>query len=213
MYRDRLVVLPNAIADRPPVDRVEARERLGIDTTSPVIGWVGRLSPEKRPQHFLDALRQLDRTTSCHALVVGDGPLAPALRDRVQASGLGDRVRFAGSVPDAGALMAAFDLLVLSSATEGTPMTVLEAMQAGVPVVSTAVGGVPAMLGEDAGWLVPPDDVAALADAMRHALGDAAERARRRALARQRLRERFSVATWAMQHERLYGATCPSCPR
>jgi glycosyltransferase involved in cell wall biosynthesis len=208
--RDRLVVLPNAIADRAPLHRTAARERLGIGTAQCVIGWVGRLSPEKRPEHFVEAFRMLDHAGDCRALIVGDGPLAPSLRARLQAASLHERVRLAGSVPDAGALMSAFDLLVLSSSTEGTPMTVLEAMRAGAPVVSTAVGGVPAMLAGDAGWLVPPDSAAALAAAMRDALGDATERARRSERACHRLHEQFSVATWALQHERLYAGDVPA---
>jgi glycosyltransferase involved in cell wall biosynthesis len=134
------------------------------------------------------------------------------VRERVHAAGLSERVHLPGLIPDAGALFPAFDLFVLSSSTEGTPMTLLEAMQAGVPVVATAVGGVPDVLRDDAGWLVPPGDVTAFARAMQEALLDAVARVRRSAAAQATVRSRFSEPSWIARHLQLYAEVTSSVP-
>jgi glycosyltransferase involved in cell wall biosynthesis len=109
-----------------------------------------------------------------------------------------------GAHADAARLFSAFDALVISSRTEGTPMIVLEAAVAGIPVVSTSVGGVPDLLEDGAGWLVPPGDRDALAQAIRAALDDPTERGLRGA----RLRARFAPAAsdndWVDQYLDLY---------
>jgi glycosyltransferase involved in cell wall biosynthesis len=108
-------------------------------------------------------------------------------------------------VPDAARLLAAFDVLVLSSRTEGTPMILLEAMAAGVPVVSFAVGGVPNVLSDTTGWLVPPGDLAALQEAVRQALQSEPSAASRAAAARRRVAERFGLEAWLDRVEQIYG--------
>src|SRR5690606_16327163 len=105
--------------------------------------------------------------------MVGDGPLRAACIDEARRLGLGDRILFAGSVPDAASLFQAFDALLLSSSTEGTPMAILEAAVAGVPVVSTAVGGVPVLLGPGSPTLVPYGDPERLGEAVGAVLIDA----------------------------------------
>ncbi len=201
----RALLLSNAIPDRELADRAAARQRLGRPEDGPVIGWVGRLSNEKRPLHFLEALA-LARLPEAHAVIVGDGPLLEQARARAEALGLADRVTITGAVAEAGALFRAFDLFVISSSTEGTPMTVLEAMRAGVPVVSTAVGGVPAMLADECGWLVPADSAAALAESLHAALRHPSERARRAARARAAIAQRYSHAAWIAGHLAAYRA-------
>src|SRR6185503_10335621 len=141
---DRIRLMPNAWSGEAPLPREVAREKLGLPQNGWIIGWVGRLSGEKGPDVMLRAFRRLP--PEAQLSVVGDGPLRTSLEGEARAENLGDRVRWHGSVPDAGRLMTAFDAVALSSRTEGTPMTVLEAMAAGVPVVATSVGGVPDLL-------------------------------------------------------------------
>src|SRR5690606_37435435 len=130
-----------------------------------VVGWMGRLSKEKDPVSFVRAFAAM-RQAGERACIVGDGPERAATEAAAATLGVSDGIQFTGALPDAGKLLAAFDALVLSSRTEGTPMVILEAAQAGTPVVSTPVGGVPALLRDDGGWLAEFTDAAALATAI-----------------------------------------------
>ena len=128
-----------------PLTRTEARRVLGLPEDGPIVGWVGRLSPEKGPDVLLRAMTLIG-VPQAHVSYLGDGPARVALeaqeREMVAQESLdSDRVRFHGTVPNAGRLLKAFDVLVLSSRTEGTPMVLFEAMDAEVPVVTTRVGG------------------------------------------------------------------------
>lgn len=162
--RSRVHLIPNAWAAETPLPRNEARRRLGLPETGRVVGWVGRLSAEKAPDL---AVRAFARVEGPAVLVfLGDGPErapAEALAGELNVS---ERVRWLGNVPGAGRLLAAFDLLVLSSRTEGTPMVLFEAMAACVPVVATGVGGVPAALARGGGEVVEPESPGALAGAI-----------------------------------------------
>ena len=195
--------LPSAWSGRRPrFDRVEARVILGLPATGPVLGWAGRLSHEKGPDVILRALAMMPEPRPVLAML-GTGRLGPELENLAAGLGIADRVRWLGAVPGAADLFPAFDLLVLSSRTEGTPMVVLEAMAAMVPVVATRVGGVPDMIDGGAGVLVPADHPPALARALVATLADpeAAQLAR---TAFERLETRFSPARWLAAQERIY---------
>jgi glycosyltransferase involved in cell wall biosynthesis len=196
------------IVNAPPrpqlLARDEARRMLALPAGhSPVIGWIGRAGHEKGLDTFIEAVRLLD-DPSVHTVVIGDGPELGAARQRCAESGIAARITFAGALPNASRYLSALDLLVLSSRTEGTPMNVLEAIVAGVPVVGTAVGGVPDLLNDGAGWLTPPENPAALAAAMRDALTNPAERATRAARATIRLDAPARAAAWLDAHRALY---------
>lgn len=204
---DRVHLLRNAWErDEPLLGREEARARLGIPGDAFVVGWVGRLSREKGPDVFLEAVRRLvRRDPDTAASMVGEGARRPDLEARVRGTGIEDRVTFHGRVPAAAALFRAFDVFVLSSRTEGTPISLLEAADAEVPVVATRVGGVPDVVrhGREA-LLVPPEDPGALADAVgrvRRAPGAARDRARR---ARARIEREFAPGPWLDRYEELY---------
>lgn len=127
---------------------------------------VGRLIPLKRINRLIGLIGQLD---GVGLVIIGDGPERQRLEGLARALGVQDRVHFAGQKhqEEALAVMAACDVLVLNSTHEGFPHVILEAMGLGLPVVATAVGGVPEMLrdGEN-GRLVPPSDDKALLDAL-----------------------------------------------
>lgn len=179
-------LVPNAadgvLADGPLV----ADARPGV----PTLGVVARLSREKGVDVFLDAAADLPG--DWRLVVIGDGPD----RARLEAHPAASRVRFEGYRADARERMRDLTALVVPSRTEGLPVTVLEAMGQGVPVVAAAVGGIPDALGGDppAGWLVAPEDPAALAAAIREAVEQAPEAVARARRARERFVDRYTLS-------------------
>jgi glycosyltransferase involved in cell wall biosynthesis len=201
---EKLEVIQNAFL--PPLtlaSRAEARGKLGLDHSSWVLGYVGRLSREKGADVLLDAMARLpDR--EARAVFIGDGPEAESLRSRAQSLGLSHRIFWAGMVDGAGALFPAFDAFVLSSRTEGTPIALFEAMGAAVPLVVTGVGGVPDVVSPVEALIVASEAPAKLAEAIssvRQWPEAAVVRARH---ASDRLRVHFSVERWVEQYDRVY---------
>ena len=173
---DRITVQHNGVDGQRFVvrDRVAARRQLGIAEHGPHICFVGNLVAEKGPDVLIEAFGGSDRGALKDARVtfVGDGSLREPLIARATALGISDRVSFVGRrPPDEVALrISAADVLCLSSRREGCPNVVLEALASGRPVVATAVGGVPELVTDANGLMVPPDDPLALAAALAAAL-------------------------------------------
>jgi glycosyltransferase involved in cell wall biosynthesis len=200
----RLHFIRNGVAGGSvPLPGAEARKRLSLPAEGAVLGWVGRLSDEKDPLLAIEAFAQLGGAAATLCMI-GDGPLREACAARAQELGVAARVVLSGPQPDAAPLISAFDVLVLSSRTEGTPMVVLEAATAGVPVVATAVGGVPDLLGSAGGWLTPPGDAAALSGALAAALAEPEERSRRGAALRAAVDARAAGDDWIERYLELY---------
>lgn len=202
--RDKLIHnIPNAIdARRQLIPRSHARATLGASSDEFVIGWVGRMSQEKGLDVLVEALKHTKQPFK--TIFVGDGPDRRMLQDTIARLGLEPCVRWAGVVPDAASLFAAFDVFVLSSRTEGVPIVLLEAMRANVPIVATRVGGVPDMLDDTEALLVPSDQPHALANAIA-AVRDDVEAARARAQAAQtRLARDFAVEPWVARYGDVY---------
>jgi glycosyltransferase involved in cell wall biosynthesis len=164
------------------------------------------MSREKAPDVFIEALGGL-RERSWTASMVGDGPLRGDLEGRCAELGVSDRVTWHGSVAGAGALMRAFDVFVLSSRTEGTPIVLLEAMAAGVPIVATDVGGVSDLVGE-AAVLADGDSPRSLAAAVGRVLDDPGLRGRLGTLGTKRLDARGDEEAWLAGYERIYDQAC-----
>jgi glycosyltransferase involved in cell wall biosynthesis len=150
----------------------EFRAQFNIPPDASLVGIVGRIVPVKDHALFLDMADRLRRIIpNAHFAIVGDGECRQAVEDRVSALGLRGSVTFTGFVRDLKPVYSDMDVLVITSRNEGTPVSVIEALAAGVPVVSTAVGGVPDLLhGGDYGRLVLPGDPDALAAAVAAAL-------------------------------------------
>jgi glycosyltransferase involved in cell wall biosynthesis len=184
----------------PPVSGREARAVLGVPIEGRRVGWLGRLGREKGPDLFVELVARLDIPCS----IVGEGPDRPALEARARELGLGKQLAWHGLVPNAGRLLRAFDVLVMTSRTEGTPLVLFEAMAAGVPIVATAVGGVPDVVGETEALLVPPEDAELLVAAVSRCLEYPQEAARRAASASRRLASRFSAQPWLDAYLALY---------
>jgi len=150
--------------------------------TPPTILTVGRLSPEKGQFGLLDGVAALlERGVDVRAKVVGDGPSGPALHERARDLGIEDRVRFTGALPatDVAVELRDADVFCLPSFAEGIPVSVMEALATGVPVVATAVGGVPELVESGvSGCTVPAGRPDLLADAIEGLLADPELRAR-----------------------------------
>jgi glycosyltransferase involved in cell wall biosynthesis len=204
----RLHTIPNS--RRPPTNllgRVEARRALSLPETGFQVGWIGRLSPEKGPDVMLEALALIKGELSGQgvaAAFLGDGRLRSALEERSGTLGLEDSVHWLGPVADAAEFFRAFDVVVLSSRTEGTPIVALEAMMAGVPLVATRVGGVPDLMGSGAALLVAPESPRDLARAIEDVYRDPEEARRRSERARDRARQVAAPDAWAEEYLQVY---------
>lgn len=150
------------------------REQAGFAPDAPLVGLVGRLAPIKDAPTFLRAARALlQRRPEVRFSVVGDGEGRPGLESEARALGLSGAVFFHGWRRDLPAVYGDLDVVVNCSRNEGTPVALIEALAARRPVVATAVGGTPDLLGRGAfGTLVPPQDPDALADGIETALLD-----------------------------------------
>ncbi len=203
---DRLAVLLARPARRitvipPGVTPPEVVERTGA-SPGPTLGIVGRLSPEKGVDI---GIRALEALPGWRLVVVGDGDERGALEALAAARGVGDRVRFEGWSATPWALNPGFDVLAVPSRAEAFGLVIVEAMFAGVPVVASAVGGIPEVIEDGVnGILVPPDDPAALAAAV---LGLGEEgRAGRITRAASARAAAFTPAVSARRFEGLYSA-------
>lgn len=187
------------------------RQELGLARGTPVVGIIGRLVPVKNHALFLRTAREvLDRGVRARFVVVGDGPLRESLHALSHDLGLDDHVVFAGFRADVMTLLSVFDLCVLSSNSETSAYGVSEPMAMGRPVVATAVGGVPELIdhGID-GWLCPPGDAAALADAACALLADPAAAARMGERAARKVRDRLSLDRMVDRVEEVYRRLLP----
>jgi glycosyltransferase involved in cell wall biosynthesis len=212
--------IPNAVIPAPdePPDPAGALPDAWVE--GPLVGVVARLQPEKGVANFLKAAARVSEISPrARFLVVGDGPLREELLNLVEHLGISERVRFLGYRTDSRALMGLMDLLVVPSLTEGSPLIVLEAMAAGVPVVASAVGGIPDQVrhGRE-GILVPPDDPDALGDALGALLRDPAYARRLGEAGRRRTENEFSHETLVRRIEAVYraaidGAAAPGVAR
>jgi glycosyltransferase involved in cell wall biosynthesis len=167
--RFTVVRLGIELADRIDVDgdvRGETRRVLGIAPDRFVVGWIGRMTGVKRTEDVLVAFRRLlDLGVDATLCMVGDGPDRPAVERRAHELGVMRHTLFLGYQEEVARFYAAVDAVVLPSINEGTPVTAIEALAAGRPVVATRVGGVPDVVRDgEGGFLVPPGATGELAE-------------------------------------------------
>jgi glycosyltransferase involved in cell wall biosynthesis len=195
---ERTVVIRNAVD-------VAAAPRARHDRATPRLVTVGRL---KRPKDFLTlvrALAALGPGSFEEALIVGEGPDRDAIQREIARLGLEDRVQLTGERSDVPELLAAADVFVLSSTSEGLPLSVMEAMAAGLPVVASAVGGVAELVVDgETGLLVPAGDPTELTSALERVLLDRQLRRRLGAAGRARAEDAFDVASFRSAHLEVY---------
>ena len=205
---DRVQVLYNGVDTqaRATTDRSAARDALGLLPQTPVLGVCARLSAEKNLPMLVAAFAEVRRAhPEARLLIAGDGPARPDVEEAIRAHGLGASARLLGFVEDVPALVSAFDVFGLSSVTEGTSVTLLEAMLAGRPTVVTRVGGNPEVVVDGVtGWLVPSDDAASFAERVSALFKDRAQSEAFGAAGRRRVQENFTFQGMVHGYESLY---------
>jgi glycosyltransferase involved in cell wall biosynthesis len=191
--RERIRVVPNGVpAPSAGAERDVTRRRLGVPEDAFVALLAAALRPEKAVDVFLRGVAAANaRDPRIRGLVAGAGPEEPRLAALI--AKLDGAVRLLGDRADVPELIGAADVVCLSSAYEGLPMVLLEAMALARPIVATAVGGIPELVGEDAGLLVRPGDAPALADALVELASDPARSVALGDAGRRRHRERYAL--------------------
>jgi len=204
--KNRIVVLPLGLDldafTQMPRRSGAFRQAWGIPTDAPLIGIVGRLVPVKNHLLFLHAAAQVQtELPQARFAIVGDGEMRPQIETQVDALGLRHAIIFTGWQRDLAPVYSDLDVLVISSANEGTPVSVIEALASGCPVAATTVGGLPDLLeAGKLGRLVPPDNVDALAQAILQLLRYPPDGSQARAL----MRDRYGIDRLADDLDRLY---------
>jgi sugar transferase (PEP-CTERM/EpsH1 system associated) len=208
---DKIVEIPGGVhvdtfaqVDRKSIERL--RHKWDLGTKVAIVGTVGRFAEPKGYSYLLEAMVELrNQNANIRALLVGDGPLRPAMEEKAEALGLSDTVVFTGIRRDVPEILALLDVFVLPSLWEGLPIALLEAMAAGLPVVATRVGGVPEVVVDGAtGLLVPPRAPEALSKAILKLLQDPDLRQKMGQAGQERVREYFSVERMVEETEALY---------
>ena len=200
----KLIVIHNGVDPKPFLDANPGRVRIEFSLgRNRVMTTVGRLAPPKDPLTLLTACRSVKGDFVL--MVVGDGELRGTVESSVSNGGLEHSVILAGERVDVPEILAASDVFVLSSRKEGLPYTIIEAMVAGLPVVATRVGGVPELVEDGVtGFLVPPGDPRALAEALQNVLDDSELRHRMGHAGRERALRGFSLDDMLRKTRRVY---------
>jgi glycosyltransferase involved in cell wall biosynthesis len=203
----RVGVIYNGIAvgDAPSADtRRRQRAALGVSDAVAVVGTIARLDPVKDLGTMLRAVADARRTRPIVALIVGDGAERVALEALAAQLDLTAHVRFLGHRDDARDWLAACDVFVNSSLSEGVSLTILEAMAAGLPVAATSVGGTPEVVTPECGRLVPARSPAELARAILDAVGSPDAAQRMGGAARARVCAHFTIERMVQQYRDVY---------
>ena len=212
-HRERLAyraidVIPNAVASIAPlsdVERYKLRYDLWGDLTRPLVISVGRLTEVKGYFDLLDAFTILREQTSQAALmIVGGGHLYDELASKIETLGLSNDVKLLGLRNDVPRLLAASDLYVTASHWEGLPLSVLEAMMAGLPIVATKVGDLPQLIVEGTGKLIDPKSPAQLATALHFFLSNPKRMRAYGTSAKEHAMRHHSIEAWFNQLLTLY---------
>ena len=186
------------------------RQQHGISPEEFVFVYVGRLSEEKGLHYLLEAFSGLIRSAiSARLVLIGDGPQHKVLKQRIAELDLEQRISLTGFQKQISPWLAIADCFVLPSLTEGTPMALLEAMAAGVPIVATGVGGVPDVITNGVnGLLVPCANAEALRHGMSRIIADPELRKKYRCEARKTVDSRYSVQPWCQKILQIYQGLC-----
>jgi len=186
--------------------RAETRRLLGVPQDAFVVGWIGRMTGVKNTDQVLAALKLLrDRGVDAYLCMVGDGPDRERLERRAHDLGVVKRCLFLGYQEEVARFYAAFDGMILTSVNEGTPVSAIESLAAGRPVVATRVGGVPDVVddGED-GFLVDPGSTEQLADRLEELARNPELREQMGERGRARVPSRYAVTRLVEDMDRLY---------
>ena len=202
---ERIRFIPNGIAGQAPTPGHDLRAELGVGS-GPLIGAVGALRAQKAYDVLLQATARLrENHPDLHVLIAGDGPEKARLQELIIELGLGDVVFLLGRRLDVPDLLAELDVAVCASKFEGSPLAVMEYMEAGLPIVATGVGGIPDLIDDGVhGLLVEPGDPVGLAAAIHDLLRDRAHASALGSRARERRRREFDLDVMVGNVEALY---------
>ena len=202
----QIEVIYNGVnADKYPVDKTATRGALGISDGDIVIGSVGRLAPVKNYDLLLRAVPGLRGRHEVTVILVGDGPERARLEALAESLQIREQIRFLGHRDDVRDLLAAMDIFVLPSHSEGMSNTLLEAMASGTPVVTSAVGGnTEIVLDRRDGLIFPPDDLEQLHARLALLCNDEAYRKRLGEAGYARVSQAFGIRAMIAHYEQLY---------
>ena len=216
--RGRYTVICNGV-DAGAFARDEAaRDRLrgqwGIADDEPLFAFVGKLRYEKGLDVLLEAVDMLaTRGGAVRLVVAGDGPGQAAAQRFLDGRDAGRAINMLGFTRDVAGVLSAADALVVPSRWEGLPLSVMEAMAAGVPVIAARVGGVPELVADGrTGLLVPPEDPQSLADAIERLASDSLLRTRLGTAGLEVARHQYTIAATIEAHEKLYTEIAAPAP-
>ena len=197
-------------------------DEFGIEASQPVVGSVGKISPAKGWLYFLDAVFELVKDEpDLHALIIGPVPdtqqeYAEKVKRRIQDLGLEEHVTLTGYRTDVEDLLGLVDIFMMASLNEGTPLAILEAMGAGIPIVVTDVGGVAEQVVDgETGYVCPPEDVEALYQSCKALLRNPDHKRKLGQAGRERVHDKFSLGSCISDHLNVYNCIAQyiSCER
>lgn len=204
----KVFVIPNGVDTArfaPVQDAASVREEIGIGAADPVVTIVAALRPEKNHELFLEmATRILPQMPRAKFLIIGDGPRREPLEECAAMLGITESVRFLGTRTDVPRLLTTSDVFALTSHNEANPVSILEAMSVGKPVVATNVGSIKEAVADGVtGYLVKPGDAEALSGRVAELFDDPLRAVEMGAAARDLVIENWSVEAMVRRYERL----------
>ena len=204
---DKIEVIFNGVkpVEKKPELRAEARQELGLTPEDVMILNVGRLVPEKAQTNLVKAAAMLSDCANLRFFIAGEGPCRAELEQLISSSGLAGRFVLLGSRPDVDRLLNAADLFVLYSDTEGMPVSLMEAMSAGLPCVASNLEGIAQLIPDERyGTLIVSGDSALLAQTIRRLLSDPDQCVSQGIVAAERIRGSFSLDASCSRYAELF---------
>ena len=194
--------------------REASRATRGVPAGAFLVGAAGRLAAQKGHRHLIEAIPALaPEIPNVQVVIMGEGPMRPALERRTRELGVDRHVRLPGFHPDVQSFLCGLDVFVMPSLWEGFGLVLLEAMAAGRPIVASKVSAIPEVIEDgETGLLVPPADASALGGAILRLWHDPSLREKLGNAGRERLRERFSLDQMVDETERVYAEVLANRP-
>jgi sugar transferase (PEP-CTERM/EpsH1 system associated) len=190
------------------VERNVLRRKLGFTESDKIIGTVCRLDPIKNLNFLISCIPAITESVSeTRLVIVGDGSIRESLITYVKTLGLGSRIVFLGQKEEIEKILPIFDIYACTSLSEGTSMTILEAMSCGLPIVASAVGGNVRLVDGSNGIVFPLNDAASFTEAVASLLSEPAVRSKKGRRSREKVEGDFSVERMVRQYEELYIST------
>ena len=207
IHEDKIEVIFNGVkpVETDPSVRAQVRAELGLNDSDIMILNVGRLTPEKAQKNLVKAAAIMAPHPEYRFFIAGEGPCRSELEQLISENGLSGRFTLLGSRPDVDRLLNAADLFVLYSDTEGMPVSLMEAMSAGLPCVASNLEGIAQLIPDERyGTLIPSGDVELLAETIEKTLSDPQKAAEQGRSAGCRIRESFSLDASCSRYEKLF---------